>query len=204
MRCRNSSPCTSAEGHVCGRRLIDKSFFTFGEFRCAQLRLSPNWGKTGSEQQRHRYPHHSGAAGSRQARHDSARYTGVATGMIANVESPLDLLSQSRKKPGSTGKTHRRRKRPRACPVQRWRSRISCATTAFCQCRTRQPRPVKGDGSDRTLPHGGARRPCRALRGLRTHAHRLQLLPQPQQRRHSPMAAFLSPWTSPSTRSWRT
>ena len=30
----------------------------------------------------------------------TARYTRVATGMIANVESPLDLLSQSRKKPG--------------------------------------------------------------------------------------------------------
>jgi integrase/recombinase XerD len=29
----------------------------------------------------------------------TARYTRVATGMIANVESPLDLLSQSRKKP---------------------------------------------------------------------------------------------------------
>ena len=29
----------------------------------------------------------------------TARYTRVATGMIANVESPLDLLSQPRKKP---------------------------------------------------------------------------------------------------------
>jgi hypothetical protein len=28
----------------------------------------------------------------------TARYTRVATGMIANVTSPLDLLSQSRKK----------------------------------------------------------------------------------------------------------
>ena len=33
--------------------------------------------------------------------------------------------------------------------------------------------------ADRALPHRGARRPCRALRGLRAHAHRLQLLPQP-------------------------
>ena len=32
---------------------------------------------------------------------------------------------------------------------------------------------------DRALPHGGARRPCRALRGLRPHHHRLQQLPQP-------------------------
>ncbi len=29
----------------------------------------------------------------------TARYTRVATGMIASIESPLDLLSQPRKKP---------------------------------------------------------------------------------------------------------
>jgi len=29
----------------------------------------------------------------------TARYTRVATGMIANIKSPLDLLSQPRKKP---------------------------------------------------------------------------------------------------------
>jgi integrase/recombinase XerD len=32
----------------------------------------------------------------------TARYTRVATGMIANVKSPLDLLSQPRKKPTRT------------------------------------------------------------------------------------------------------
>jgi integrase/recombinase XerD len=37
----------------------------------------------------------------------TARYTRVATGLIADIESPLDLLSQSRKKP---------RKRPKARP----------------------------------------------------------------------------------------
>jgi integrase/recombinase XerD len=31
----------------------------------------------------------------------TARYTRVATGMIASIASPLDLLSQSRKKPRS-------------------------------------------------------------------------------------------------------
>jgi hypothetical protein len=30
----------------------------------------------------------------------TARYTRVATGMIANIKSPLDQLSQPRKKPG--------------------------------------------------------------------------------------------------------
>ena len=34
----------------------------------------------------------------------TARYTRVATGMIADVESPLDLLSQPRKKPKKSKK----------------------------------------------------------------------------------------------------
>jgi integrase/recombinase XerD len=34
----------------------------------------------------------------------TARYTRVATGMIAGVESPLDLLSQPRKKPKKSKK----------------------------------------------------------------------------------------------------
>ena len=50
---------------------------------------------------------------------------------------------------------------------------------AQSQCRPCEPRPAEGDVGDRELPHGSARRPCRALRGLRAHADRLQLLPQP-------------------------
>jgi site-specific recombinase XerD len=34
----------------------------------------------------------------------TARYTRVATGMIASIASPLDLLSQARKKPGKSRK----------------------------------------------------------------------------------------------------
>ena len=34
----------------------------------------------------------------------TARYTRVATGMIAAIESPLDLLSQPRKKPKKSRK----------------------------------------------------------------------------------------------------
>jgi site-specific recombinase XerD len=34
----------------------------------------------------------------------TARYTRVATGMIAAIESPLDLLSQPRKKPNKSRK----------------------------------------------------------------------------------------------------
>src|SRR6202011_138272 len=58
----------------------------------------------------------------------TARYTRVATGMIAGVESPLDLLSQPRKKPRKSRKTRRRRSGLRRCPVERWRLRISSAT----------------------------------------------------------------------------
>src|SRR6267378_1736919 len=47
------------------------------------------------------------------------------------------------------------------------------------QCRARQPRPAEGDVGHRALPYGGARRPCRALRGLRPYCHCLQQLPQP-------------------------
>jgi len=34
----------------------------------------------------------------------TARYTRVATGMIAGIESPLDLLSQPRRKPRKSRK----------------------------------------------------------------------------------------------------
>ena len=34
---------------------------------------------------------------------------------------------------------------------------------AFCQCRSRQPRPVEGDVGHRALPYCGARRACRTL-----------------------------------------
>ena len=37
---------------------------------------------------------------------------------------------------------------------------------AQSQCRPCEPRPVEGDVGDRELPHGGARRACRALRVL--------------------------------------
>jgi integrase/recombinase XerD len=36
----------------------------------------------------------------------TARYTHVATGMIAGIESPLDLLSQPRRKPRRSSKDH--------------------------------------------------------------------------------------------------
>src|SRR5437899_158608 len=50
---------------------------------------------------------------------------------------------------------------------------------ATSPCRPCEPRSAQGHVGHRELPHGGARRACRALRGLRPHAHRLQFLPQP-------------------------
>jgi site-specific recombinase XerD len=44
------------------------------------------------------------------------------------------------------------------------------------QRRPCQPRPAEGHVGDRELPHGGARRPRRALRGLCLHNHCLQQL----------------------------
>ena len=112
---------------------------------------------------------HPGAAGSREIGNHGA-LSHVATGMIAAVESPLDLLSRAAARSArKTSKECSRRRNPPQCPVRRWRSRISSATTGRRgggQCRPRQPRADEGDDGDRALPHGGARRPCRALREL--------------------------------------
>ena len=51
---------------------------------------------------------------------------------------------------------------------------------AQSQRRSREPRTIKSDVGDRELPHGDSRRPCRALRRLRTYTHRLQFLPYGQ------------------------
>jgi hypothetical protein len=57
----------------------------------------------------------------------------------------------------------------RSWRVSFWTLRISFGTRtdlASCQCRPCEPRPHEGDRRDKELPHGGSRRPCRALRGL--------------------------------------
>jgi len=113
----------------------------------------------------------------------TARYTRVATGMIAGVESPLDLLSQPRKKPKKSPE------RPAAGVAARGGAPSSVGGCGYLprpwggvaprQYRARQPRPAEGNVGHPALPHGGARRPCRALRGLRRYSHCLQQLPQP-------------------------
>ena len=104
----------------------------------------------------------------------TALYTRVATTTIRAVTSPLDRLGllDGRPRPAAD--------RRRAPPG--WRSQISSIAMgrlAARQCRPCEPRPAPGHVGDRELPHGRARRSCRALRGLRPPPHRLQLLPQP-------------------------
>ena len=113
----------------------------------------------------------------------TARYTRVATGMIAGIESPLDLLSQPRKKP----KKSRRDPPPGVAAGRGVPSRVGGrgylprprGGVAKSQCRTRQPRPDEGDVGHRALSDDGTRGACRALRGLRQYRHCLQQLPQP-------------------------
>src|SRR6266849_804203 len=47
------------------------------------------------------------------------------------------------------------------------------------QCRAPEPRSASRHERHRDVPNLRARRPCRAMRGLRPHARRLQLVPQP-------------------------
>ena len=58
----------------------------------------------------------------------TARYTRVATGMIAGIESPLDLLSPLPRAQREAKTSRRHNGAP--WPVRLWRSRISSATTA--------------------------------------------------------------------------
>ena len=104
----------------------------------------------------------------------TARYTRVATGMIADIESPLDLLSQPRKKPKEANS------RRISTPAVTAGGHVPSSAggrgylprprggVAASQCRTRQPRPDEGHECDRALPHRGARRPCR--RAARTRS----------------------------------
>jgi len=106
----------------------------------------------------------------------TARYTRVANTTIRTVTSPLDRLRQPTEKAatraiaggGAPPETGGRRHLPSP-----WRR------LAQGQYRARQPRPAPGDVGYRELPLGRPRRPCRALRGLRSPANCLQLLSQP-------------------------
>src|SRR5712671_596023 len=96
----------------------------------------------------------------------------------SRVEEDLVGCRSLARSPGRAGKTSRRHSGPRLAPSSVGgrgylpRPRTSMAPS---QCRPCQPRPTQGDVGDRELPHGSARRPCRALREreVRLYADRL-------------------------------
>ena len=118
----------------------------------------------------------------------TARYTRVATGMIAAIESPLDrsLANQEEQEPAA-GVT------AGSCVASSAGGRGYLARprggVAARQCGPRQSRPVEGHECDRALPHGGARRPCGALRE------------EPAPTPPSPTTAAL--WAKPVMGSWQ-
>ena len=103
----------------------------------------------------------------------TARYTRVATGMIAGIESPLDLLSQPRKKPRKS------RKAPAAGVTARGHVPSSAGGRGYLprprggvaqsQCRPRQPRPDEGDV--RRSSAAARRRSAAMSRAARTARH---------------------------------
>ena len=99
----------------------------------------------------------------------TALYTRVAVKALGEVTSPLEHLI---------------RRDRRAARVKRGalvasgaggRGYLPRPRTGVAQSQRRpcEPRPAQGHVGHRELPHGGARRACRALREVRAHAHRL-------------------------------
>ena len=105
----------------------------------------------------------------------TALYTRVAVNTVRDIKSPLDRLDIR-----LTKKTPPACPRPRGAASPRGRRRLSRPRggVAKGQRRSREPRPAEGHVGDRDLSHSRARRPRRALRGLRARAPRIQFLPQ--------------------------
>ena len=107
----------------------------------------------------------------------TALYTRVATKTISEVMSPLEHIALKLKEVRAA----RLKRGARVASIAGGRGYLPRPRPGMAQsqCRPCQPRPAQGDVGDRALPHGSARRPCRALREVRPHDDRLQLLPQP-------------------------
>jgi len=136
-----------------------------GQRACAatQLRHPPSG-------ERRRHPHHSGSARSREPVDDGALYARLDATHRQYRQSPRSALSERDaariRGDGAAGVRTGRR-----LPPPRRRLRRG-------ERRTSRARRTARDQGDHGLPHGGAWRSCRALRGLRPHPHRLQLVPQ--------------------------
>ena len=105
----------------------------------------------------------------------TALYARVATKTIQQVMSPLDRIALSE------GRAADLTRGARVASIAGGRGDLPRPRPGMApgQCRPCEPRPTQGDVGDRELPHGGARRPCRALRELRAQPDIVQLLPQP-------------------------
>ena len=125
----------------------------------------------------HRHPRHPGAARTRQARHHGALHPRCHQDDPGGHE-PARALARCELKEGCAACVKRGGRVPSGAGGRGYLPR-PWSRLAQSQCRSCEPRPIKGHVGHRELPHGGSRRACRALRGLRAHAHRLQLLPQP-------------------------
>ena len=97
----------------------------------------------------------------------TALYARVATKTIRAVTSPLEHLTLLMEGEDPAAE-------PAATALEV--ADIFRAARASLACRpgrSPEPGPAQGDVGDRELPHGGTRRPCRRLRGLRPPPHRL-------------------------------
>ena len=111
------------------------------------------------------------AARPRQARHHRALYTRVANTTIRAVTSPLDRLAYPDRRQAATRGLAGGRAPPE--PGGRRYLSSSWGRLAPRQCRPCEPGSAPGHVGDRAVPLGRARRPCRALRGLRPPTDRL-------------------------------
>ena len=102
----------------------------------------------------------------------TAIYTQVSPKLMQEADSPFERLPRDR----ARRPPERRRVAPNAGGrgyLPRLRAGLSRA-----QRRPFELWPIARDVGDRSVPHGGPRRPCHAVRGLRPHRCRVQFVPQ--------------------------
>ena len=92
-----------------------------------------------SARARHRYQNHPGAAGSRQIGYDGALHARRHRHDRQHREPARPAVAAAQEAQEEQERSSRRRNSRRPCPVQRWRSRISSATTGR---RGAEPTPV--------------------------------------------------------------
>ena len=122
-------PARQADDHPPVERLFHQAADAAGIKKAVTLHALRHSFATPPARAGHRHRSYPGAAGSQQIGYDGALHA-RRHGMIAGIESPLDLLSQPHKKPKPrrAGTTRRQRSSRPRCPVPRWRPRMPSAT----------------------------------------------------------------------------